>query len=58
MKKMRPDVRVVLSSGFDENEIAEKMKGEGVAGFIMKPYKLDELGTEIRKAIGSAARSD
>ena len=46
----RPDLPVLLSSGFrgDDNE---KLEREGFAGFLQKPYRLEELLSALRAAI-------
>jgi len=43
LTKIDPDVKVIMSSGFSEQEVAQKFVGKGVAGFIQKPYKLSML---------------
>jgi nitrogen-specific signal transduction histidine kinase len=43
LRRRRPDVRVVLCSGFTEQELAERFAGEGLAGFLQKPYDLRSL---------------
>jgi len=42
LKKINPDVRVLLSSGYSEQEIDRLFAGQSPAGFIQKPY-LPEL---------------
>lgn len=39
LKSMRPDVPVVMSSGFGETEMLRKFEGKGLAGFIQKPIR-------------------
>ena len=51
---IRPDVRVVLSSGYSEEAATERFVGQGLAGFIQKPYQLDNLIAQIQGALGSA----
>jgi PAS domain S-box-containing protein len=51
-RKMRiidNDVRVLLTSGFRQNEIIEKFLQEINSGFIRKPYSIEKLITEIQK---------
>jgi DNA-binding NtrC family response regulator len=48
MIRVRPDVRVVLSSGYDEARACEHLSGEGLAGFIQKPYRLAALREVVR----------
>ena len=43
MRQMRPDVRVVLMSGFSSHELASRCGSEGMAGFIQKPFRVEEL---------------
>ncbi|MEI6206654.1 MAG: PAS domain S-box protein [Desulfuromonadales bacterium] len=50
LKKIKPDVKVFMSSGFSENDVTQKFAGKGLAGFIQKPYKLSTL-REIIKSI-------
>ena len=41
--KIREDARIIISSGFSEQELQERFVGQRVAGFIQKPYGLHEL---------------
>ncbi len=43
LHKIKPDVKVIISSGFNEQEVTQKFVGKGLAGFIQKPYKLFTL---------------
>ncbi len=45
-------VRVILSSGFNEQEVARKFVGARPAGFIKKPYKLLALSRKLHEIIG------
>ncbi|HEX9078676.1 MAG TPA: PAS domain S-box protein [Desulfuromonadaceae bacterium] len=51
LRRIRPDARVVLSSGYNELEVTRKFVGTGLAGFIQKPYKLAALGQKLREVI-------
>ena len=46
--EIRPDVSVVASSGFDQSEMLARF-GNGVAGFLQKPYTSVQLATKIRE---------
>ncbi|HEX9654568.1 MAG TPA: PAS domain S-box protein [bacterium] len=39
IRRLRPDQPVVLSSGYDEYEAYTRFEGQGLAGFIQKPYQ-------------------
>lgn len=51
MKKISPDVRVVISSGFTRDEDLEEMKAAGAAWFIRKPFRITELSQIIHNAL-------
>jgi PAS domain S-box-containing protein len=51
MRKIRPDLRVILSSGYNEQESIQSFLGRGLAGFLQKPYTLEALRTALRKAM-------
>ncbi len=48
IRRIRPDVRVILMSGYNEHSIAEQFAGKGPLGFIQKPFRLNELRDLIR----------
>lgn len=39
IRRYRSDARVILSSGYTEQEAIERFAGKGLAGFIQKPYR-------------------
>ncbi|MBJ6798688.1 response regulator [Geomonas propionica] len=43
LRSIRPDVRIVLSSGFSAAEEARRLSGHQGAQFIQKPYDLVSL---------------
>ncbi len=40
IKALRPELPVIISSGFGEQQEFEQLKQEGVDAFLPKPYKL------------------
>ena len=38
-----------MSSGFSEQDVVQKFAGQGLAGFIQKPYNLRALREIMRK---------
>ena len=40
IKKINPDAKVVLASGYSINGEAQSILNEGVLGFIQKPFRL------------------
>ena len=51
LRQINPEVKVIMSSGFNEQEVTQKFVGKGLAGFIQKPYKLTVLREAIRAII-------
>ena len=47
LRQIRPDIKVVLSSGYDEQEARQRFAGEGLAGFIQKPYTFAALNEKV-----------
>ncbi len=51
LKILRPDVRVVLSSGYNEVEAIRRFTGKGLAGFIQKPYTARALAAKVKSVL-------
>lgn len=51
LKQLRPDVKVIMSSGYSEQEVVEKFTGTGLAGFAQKPYKFGALRETLKTAL-------
>jgi len=51
IRKIRKDARVILSSGYNELDATDRFSGKGLAGFIQKPYRVDELLKALHKAL-------
>jgi len=57
LRELRPDVRVVLSSGYSEHDVVKRFAGHGLAGFVAKPYTLPKLRAALREATQHDPRS-
>ncbi len=55
IRQIRPDVPVVLSSGFSEAEALERFQKAGLAGFLQKPYTATALARRIKQAVKRVA---
>jgi two-component system cell cycle sensor histidine kinase/response regulator CckA len=44
-------VRVILSSGYNEQESINRFAGKGLAGFLQKPYQRSDLVDRLRHAL-------
>ncbi len=51
LRKIDPDVRVILSSGYNEQDATNRFVGKGLAGFIQKPYAPNLLAAKVDEAL-------
>lgn len=51
LRAMKPDLRVVMSSGYNELEVSRKFLDAGLCGFIQKPYKLIEVSRKLQEVL-------
>jgi CheY-like chemotaxis protein len=51
IRKIRPEVPVVLLSGFEEDEAFRRFGDKKLQGFIKKPFTADWLCESVREAI-------
>jgi len=51
MRQIKPDIKIIIITGFSDSIDAEKTKELGFDGFIIKPLILKDLNTTIRKVI-------
>ncbi len=49
LKNIQPDVKVFLSTGLVEDDIAAELTKQGLVGVIPKPYRLSELKQALSK---------
>jgi len=51
LRRIRSDVRVILSSGYSKQDATNRFAGKGLAGFIQKPYRSAKLLAKVREAL-------
>jgi PAS domain S-box-containing protein len=51
MLRIRPEIPVVVTSGYDKEMVAQRFAARGLAGFLYKPYEPEELVEAVRKAL-------
>jgi two-component system cell cycle sensor histidine kinase/response regulator CckA len=52
LRLIKPTVKVILSSGYNEQDVVNLFAGKGLAGFIQKPYTSAELVAGVRDVLG------
>ncbi len=48
IRRLHPDVKIILSSGFSEQDAVRRFSAEGLAGFLQKPFKPRQLVAKMR----------
>jgi CheY-like chemotaxis protein len=54
LRAINPNINVVLSSGFAEQDKVSAMLAQGLGGFIPKPYTREKLLAQVRTALDCA----
>jgi CheY-like chemotaxis protein len=53
LRRIRPDIKVIVCSGYSEAEALERFAGGGLDAFIQKPYTALQLAEKVRAVIGA-----
>ena len=54
MREIDPGVPIVLSSGYDEEEVTRPFAEMGLAGFLQKPYRREAFVAALQQGMGKA----
>lgn len=57
IQHQHPSLPVILSSGYDEQQLVNELMKRGLAGFLPKPYQIQDLRQVITKVIEGASAS-
>jgi CheY-like chemotaxis protein len=52
LKKIDPDVKVLLSTGYSIDSKAQEMLKQGCKGYILKPYSVIDFSHKLREILG------
>jgi CheY-like chemotaxis protein len=52
MRKINPDIKVLLSSGYSIDGEATEILKRGCDGFIQKPFTMKDLSAKVREVLG------
>jgi two-component system cell cycle sensor histidine kinase/response regulator CckA len=58
LKKIQPDIKVILSSGYSLSGLGEDGQGMAGDGFIQKPYQIDQLAAVLESVLSGRVESD
>jgi len=51
LRKINPDIRVLLSSGYSVDGLARQILDRGCNGFLQKPFRLEMLSQKVREIL-------
>jgi two-component system, cell cycle sensor histidine kinase and response regulator CckA len=52
LKKLDPEVRAIVASGYDNDEMARQFLDKGFCGYLTKPYRVTDLGKVLKTVLG------
>ena len=55
LRSIKPDLKVLLASGYSINDQVEEILDNGCDGFIQKPFDASQLSTKVRSILDDAA---
>ncbi len=54
LRDLHPEVRAIVNSGYDSEDIAKRYFDMGFVGYLTKPYRVADLGRVIKSALGKS----
>lgn len=51
LRQVDPNIKVILSSGYNESEVSQHFNEHGVMAFLQKPYNYDLLTQQVYKIL-------
>ena len=48
IRRIRDDIPVIISSGFSRKDVMHRFAGKHLAGFLQKPYRIQDLSALIK----------
>lgn len=52
LQELDPEVRAIVSSGYDNDDMARKYLDMGFCGYLTKPYRVTDLGKVLKAVLG------
>ena len=52
LRDLDPEVCAIMTSGYDNDEMARQFKEMGFYDYLTKPYRIGDLGKSLRKVLG------
>ena len=52
LRRIAPSLKVILMSGYNEQEVTRLFVGRGLAAFLQKPFRAEELDAAVHRVLG------
>jgi CheY-like chemotaxis protein len=56
LQAIRPSLPIILMSGYSEQEVRKRFDGDGLAGFIQKPFTFKTLEAKVQRAVAAGSQ--
>jgi DNA-binding NarL/FixJ family response regulator len=53
LRELHPEVRAIIASGYDDDDLRRQFLDMGFLGYLPKPYRVGDLGRVIKKVLGN-----
>jgi len=57
LRRIRPDLKVILMSGYNEEDATSVFAGKGLTGFLQKPFSLKDMQARVKAAFSGETRT-
>jgi CheY-like chemotaxis protein len=58
LRRIRPDIPIILCSGFSDTMTAERARALGIDAFVLKPLGVHDLNLTIRRVLAQRMAQD
>ena len=52
LRKLDPEVRAIVASGYDDDDMRREFQDKGFRGYLAKPYRQKDLGRLLKEVVG------
>ena len=54
LRRIDPHVKVIMTSGYNEQDVINRFVGKGLAGFVQKPYSASDLLIKVQEVLSES----
>jgi FixJ family two-component response regulator len=58
LKSLRPELPIIISSGFGDTVVTTRIPSEEIAGMVSKPYRFDQLRDVLMRVMDGCSIRD